>query len=166
MQFRLTWTRNAPAFAGGIALAMLVSGIVASAQQAGAEPTTSERVLKAYEFAWNLSEQLIGLSTGLIGLTVTFTKDLFGEKSSSSHRLLLVGWVILTFSICSGIGALMALTGALATTRNLQQQLLGIGPTPRVFASAQLLAFAIGISTLIAHAWRLQTIPRAKERME
>jgi hypothetical protein len=117
----------------------------------------SERLLKAFDYAKNLSEQLITLSTALIGLTVTFTKDLFGGGGPRDRRVLLLGWVLLTVSIGLGIMALMALTGELVPALpGPLPAVENIGFWPRTWAAGQLLFFTSGIVTLVVYAWRLQ----------
>ena len=68
---------------------------------------------KAFDFAADLTKQLITLSTGIITLTVTFSKDVFGAASSAELGWLVATWVLFFLSIVFGLLTLMALTGNL-----------------------------------------------------
>jgi hypothetical protein len=74
-----------------------------------------ERRKKALDFASDLAKQLITLSTGILAITITFSKDIV--KSPSTPRAatitMLLAWGIYLFSIIFGIWTLMALTGEL-----------------------------------------------------
>lgn len=72
-----------------------------------------ENQKKAFDFAVDLTKQLITLSTAIITLTVTFSKEIIGGIDSSNRIILLVSWVVFILSIIMGILTLMALTGNL-----------------------------------------------------
>ena len=72
-----------------------------------------ENQKKAFDFAADLTKQLITLSTGIITLTVTFSKDVFGAASSAELGWLVVTWFLFFVSIVLGLLTLMALTGNL-----------------------------------------------------
>lgn len=68
----------------------------------------------AYEFALELSKQLITLSTGILTLTITFAKDVVKQTPSIPARIALaLSWVFYLGSIWYGIGHMRALTGSL-----------------------------------------------------
>ncbi|MDP4221011.1 MAG: hypothetical protein Q8916_01055 [Bacteroidota bacterium] len=60
-----------------------------------------------------MTKQLITLSTAIITITITFSKDLVGGVSNQYLWLLLVVWGIYFFSILLGLSTLGALTGNL-----------------------------------------------------
>lgn len=72
-----------------------------------------ENQKKAFDFAVDLTKQLITLSTVIITLTVTFSKDIIGVVDNSNRYLLLISWIVFIFSILLGVLTLMALTGNL-----------------------------------------------------
>ncbi|MBN2828564.1 MAG: hypothetical protein JXQ26_11265 [Tissierellales bacterium] len=72
-----------------------------------------ENQKKAFDFAADLTKQLITLSTAIVTLTVTFSKDIIGGIDDSIRYLLLLSWVAFIISIILGILTLMALTGNL-----------------------------------------------------
>lgn len=72
---------------------------------------------QAYEFALEVATQLITLATAIIGLSVTFAKDVFNRTPSRlASTLLLLGWLSYVVSIWFGIGHIRALTGSLEWT--------------------------------------------------
>ena len=68
----------------------------------------------AFEFAADLAKQLITLSTVILALTITFTKDLLKRVPSRKLWTLKAAWVGYFLTIVFGIFSLMALTGTLA----------------------------------------------------
>jgi hypothetical protein len=73
-----------------------------------------EQLKKSFDFAADLVKQLISLSTGIIALTITFSKDFLQSGSAPSAKdLAMVAWCIFVLSILCGIWALMAMTGTL-----------------------------------------------------
>lgn len=72
-----------------------------------------ENQKKSFDFAADTTKQLITLSTAIITLTVTFSKDIIGISGNSPKYLLAWTWGIFIASVCFGILTLMALTGTL-----------------------------------------------------
>lgn len=80
----------------------------------------SEKQQKAFDFAQEVSNQLITLATGIIAITITFLSDILKEKAVSDcdKQYLVLGWIILSISVAFGVLTLMALTGTLAKKDN------------------------------------------------
>lgn len=72
-----------------------------------------ENQKKSFDFAADITKQLITLSTAIITLTVTFSKDIVGVGDTLPKILLVWTWGIFILSIFFGILTLMALTGTL-----------------------------------------------------
>jgi hypothetical protein len=72
-----------------------------------------ENQKKAFDFAVDLTKQLITLSTVIITFTVTFSKDIIGNVDDSNRQWLFLSWLFFIFSILFGILTFMALTGNL-----------------------------------------------------
>ena len=74
-----------------------------------------ERQKKAFDFAGELTKQVITLSTGVIAFTVTFNKDFLKIETPSrvAFWFLVLSWSFYLLSILFGIAALMFLTGKL-----------------------------------------------------
>jgi len=75
-----------------------------------------ERMRKAYDFAADAVKQIITLSTAIIGLTVTFLKDVLGDATARTWPLR-TAWVLYAVAILFGVWALLSLTGSLGDKR-------------------------------------------------
>lgn len=73
----------------------------------------NERSKKAFDFAADTTKQLIGLSTGIVALTITFAKDILGGLGTDLRVTLAIAWLIYLLSILFGSWVLLALTGTL-----------------------------------------------------
>jgi hypothetical protein len=71
------------------------------------------RTDKSFQFAQDTTKQLMTLSTGIIALTITFSRDVVKNPSVSGHSLLLWALGAFLFSTVCGVVTLMALTGNL-----------------------------------------------------
>ncbi|MGA2440152.1 MAG: hypothetical protein ABSH08_04290 [Tepidisphaeraceae bacterium] len=77
-----------------------------------------DRTKSAFDYASDSVKQLITLATGIVTLTITFSKDVVGTSPTLRLKLLLlVAWTIYVISICSGVAALLCLTGELEPER-------------------------------------------------
>jgi hypothetical protein len=72
-----------------------------------------ENQKKAFDFAADTTKQLITISTAIITLTVSFSKDILGGAADSTKIFLIWTWAIFIASIIFGLATLMALTGRL-----------------------------------------------------
>jgi hypothetical protein len=68
---------------------------------------------KAFDFAQDMTKQVLTLSTGIITITLTFLSDKIGTYSHLARHLLELGWLAYLISILFGLLMLMALTGNL-----------------------------------------------------
>lgn len=78
----------------------------------------TDEMKKAFDFAADLTKQLITLATGIIGLTITFTKDFLKGAPVSAHPFAFWAWYMFLASIAMGILTLSTMTGNLAKTTN------------------------------------------------
>jgi hypothetical protein len=108
-----------------------------------------ERQKKAFDFAADLTKQLITLSTGIVTITLLLSKDLIGPR-----WLAVAAWTFYLLSTVFGLWALMALTGTLAPLKKNPAQPAGaghrefeIGRNVRIPSILQVSAF--GIATLL-----------------
>ncbi len=72
-----------------------------------------EQQKKAFDFASDVTKQLITLSTAIITITITFSKDMINFTDTPVKWCLLTAWVLYIFTVFFGIWTLMALTGNL-----------------------------------------------------
>lgn len=115
--------------------------------------------IKAFDFASDTTKQLINISTAIIALMVTFSKDIIGETKNIHTGLLIWTWAIFIVSIIFGVLTLMALTGTLqpkATVNPPQGQQTPSSTTSqvdlninnkniRLFSFIQVLTFLVAI---------------------
>lgn len=73
----------------------------------------TESQKKAFDFYADWTKQLITLSTAIIALMVTFSKDIIGGTSGNYVYLLLATWIFYFLSIIFGVLTLQALNGNL-----------------------------------------------------
>ncbi len=100
------------------------------------------QVEKAFDFAQEVTKQLITLATGVIALTITFLTEVIATDSSDSEQFLQAAWVLYLVSILLGILTLLSLTG------NLERPGQGDGPS---IYRANVVVFSIGqVLTFIA----------------
>ena len=113
----------------------------------------TEQTKLAFEFASDLSKQLITLSTGILALTITFTKDTMGV-AGKPIRLLLFSWVSYLVSIFFGIWSLMALTGSLAPLAVIDPNAVPvIDFNVRLPSALQIISFIFSTALIIRFGW-------------
>lgn len=110
-----------------------------------------EYKIKSFEFATDLTKQLITLATLLVGISITFF-----EKFAiiSGKWVLIASWILLFFSIISGVFALMAITGTLnkITDSNSEKQYSIYEKNIRILSITQIFAFLIGVLLIIIYS--------------
>lgn len=73
-----------------------------------------EQRKKAFDFAQDVAKQLITLATGVIAITLTFSKDFATHAGGGGvHQLVAFSWYFFLVSILCGLWTLLALTGNL-----------------------------------------------------
>lgn len=100
------------------------------------------QVKLAFEFASEVSKQLITLASGILALSLTFAKDIIKTPTRGQLALLASSWSLYFVSILAGIMSLMALAGNLAPLRN-PAKVIGIGDNARFLAGIQIVVFAL-----------------------
>jgi hypothetical protein len=126
-----------------------------------------ENQKKAFDFAADLTKQLITLATAVLAFTVTFAKD--NPGGSYQKWLLVISWIMLLLSIGFGIMTLMALTGNLdpksdANDQNKKLPILTIN-SPNVLGTArlQVLFFLLGIIFTVGNGTKIMFGNKPKE---
>jgi hypothetical protein len=107
-----------------------------------------ENVKMAFEFARDLSNQLITLSVGVLAFTVTFHKEYVKSIRPSAAWLLVMAWVSHLLAILAGIASTMALTGTLLKEIDANHP---IGGNVRWFAGIQIILFVLGTLLIIIY---------------
>jgi hypothetical protein len=104
----------------------------------------------SFQFAKETVTQLITLATAVVGVSVTFAKDIRSKITAHDRRWLFRSWVALLVSVVCGIWALMALTGTLANGEVPSSAIKGVNV--KIPSILQILAFLAGIGMLIRDA--------------
>ena len=110
------------------------------------------------DFVKEIAKQLISLATGVLTLSVTFTKDIAKQVPADGTKWLKTAWVLLLISIFCGIAELSALAGALLP---IKQAPLSIPSNSRIFGFLQLLLFCGGTTAIMVYGFKVLTIAGA-----
>ena len=109
-------------------------------------------IAKAFEFAQEVTKQLITLATGIIALTITFLVDVL-QGHQQGVGWLKTAWILYLLSIPLGIAALMAMSG------NLERP--GTGKSPSIYTTniviasiGQILTFVAGLALTLLFGFK------------
>jgi hypothetical protein len=121
-----------------------------------------ERAKKAVDAVSDLAKQLITLATGVIAITISFAKDLFGGREAG-NGLLVAAWVSYLVCITAGVWVLMAIAGTLDPARipkSIAPEADGriFGGNVRLPAGIQVLTFVVA-TALVAAAGIVRSRP-------
>ena len=119
----------------------------------------NQRISKSFDFAADVTKQLIALSTAIISLCVAFTDKIFTSDAAQSHSLsLLVSLGLFVLSIILGILTLMALAGHLGTPTTGEGSPIYKGNV-RFFSMGQMLIFIAAIVMAMIYVCNASTTP-------
>lgn len=144
-----------------------------------------QRITKSFDFAADVTKQLIALSTAIISLCVAFTDKIFSSSAAQSHSTaLLIALLLFVGSIIFGIITLMALAGHLgkpkqkssieaqtqqqgqqANQQPNQQANLQTTQSPiyngnvRFFSMGQMTLFVAAIIVAMVYVWKASSTP-------
>jgi hypothetical protein len=107
-----------------------------------------EQTLKAFDFAKEVTVQLITLSTGIIALEVTLLKEVIKTISYAGRWFLLGSWIALLISVICGILTMLALTGNLQPKDGTMPPTIWAGSVTR-FSICQIASFLVGLALTI-----------------
>jgi len=112
---------------------------------ASALKVLSDATAKAFDFAQDVTKQVLTLATGILALTITFIKDFANHAPRAAEVLMGLSWVAYLVSVVFGLWTLMALTGTLQPLRpdNLKPSIQGINV--RRPATLQLACFFVAL---------------------
>ncbi|MCX2743349.1 hypothetical protein OO013_05700 [Mangrovivirga sp. M17] len=131
---------------------------------------------KAFDFAADTTKQLITLSTAIITLTITFSKDIIGVTNISNSSSIFWAWGIFILSVIFGIWTLMALTGSLqpmkkgetsnesesSTDKTSEEEPINInGLNVKIPAGIQIISFIAGL--ILTVSFGIASINSSKE---
>jgi len=104
----------------------------------------------AFQFAREVSTQLITIASALIGISVTFIKDF----TPSGKAWLRTSWLLYILSILFGVITLMALTGTLESLATSGAPFKSFSFSTRWAAGVQIIAFLTATVCLVIFGWQ------------
>lgn len=125
----------------------------------------NQRITKSFDFAADVTKQLIALSTAILSLCVAFTDKIFSSSAAQSHSTsLLVSLGLFVLSIILGILTLMALAGHLGNpkkkaTEDAQKPSPIYSGNVRTFSVIQMLLFVAAIVMAMIYVWKASFTP-------
>jgi len=114
----------------------------------------TSRILKGADFVNGLAIELITISSGILTLTITFTRDIFKGNVQKARHLLSASWLSLFLSILCGIWAMMGLSGSLINTTLVPKIDESVFDSARLPAMLQILTFLLGILLAIVYGFK------------
>ena len=102
-----------------------------------------EQLQLAFEFAVEIAKELIALASGILALSLTFSRDIIKSPSKFQRILLAAAWILYFLSILAGISVLMGITGDLVPRFGPRTPVNGISEDVRWMAAAQISIFAL-----------------------
>ena len=108
----------------------------------------------SFDFAKEVTTQLLTLATAVVSISVTFAKEISPRAVKNARRRLYQSWICFLGSICFGIWVLCAITGKLAEGDPEPDTVYAL--SIRLPSILQILAFVGGILCLVLHAIRSQ----------
>jgi hypothetical protein len=113
--------------------------------------------LAGFQSANELAKQLITLSTGILALSITFTKDILKNRGQVVTWPLKSAWIAYLLSVCFGIWTMMALTGMIfkITEHPGAYKSVSYGTSISIPAFLQILAFVLGTILLIVYGAKM-----------
>ena len=143
-----------------------------------------QRITKSFDFAADVTKQLIALSTAIISLCVAFTDKIFSSSAAQSHSTtLLIALLGFVLSIILGIFTLMALAGHLGNPKHdtiaqgqsqqedgqranqLEAPTAQTSQSPiyngnvRFFSMGQMMLFVAAIIVAMLYVWKASSTP-------
>ena len=110
-----------------------------------------------FTLAKEIATQLITLAVGIIGLTITFVK----EFDATGLVILVISWAFYLFCIIFGVLHFMALAGQVRDLAAADQKFTDFAGSVVLFASLQILCFALGCVALLVFGCR-QKLPQIR----
>jgi len=99
----------------------------------------------SFNFAQEVTKQLLTLATGIVALTITFIKDVAADAPESAYWRIEVAWILFIVSVIFGILTLMSLTS------NLTDDSPSVYATEtRVVSAVQIILFLCALGFTIA----------------
>ncbi len=99
---------------------------------------------KPFDFAQDVTKQVVTLSTGVVTLTIALLKDVVTGAPGDARAVLFAGWALFAVSIVSGIFTLLNLTGHVGAAGTAGSSGI-VTPAIRLFSFVQLVTFGLAM---------------------
>jgi hypothetical protein len=104
---------------------------------------------KQFDLAKDSITQVITLSSAILAISLTFSKNWASTVTSGQKTLLEISWILFLVSILAGLAALLAITGQVGTGGTLRDL------TVRVPWLAQLICFLLALIVFAIFGFRV-----------
>jgi predicted membrane channel-forming protein YqfA (hemolysin III family) len=111
------------------------------------ETFTPTNRTKSFDYAQEVTKQVLTLATGVVTITLTFLKDIAVEAPLDARTLLYIGWALFAISILAGIATLLNLTGNVENAEDEARSVYAKGIV--IFSIAQLFFFFAGVCCIV-----------------
>lgn len=103
---------------------------------------------KPFDYAQDVTKQLLTLATAVVTITVTFLKDIAQQAPADARTVLFIAWALFATSIIAGVATLQNLTGHVGSADEpASDGIMTAGI--RFFAIAQMMLFVLAIGGTI-----------------
>jgi hypothetical protein len=103
---------------------------------------------KPFDYAQDVTRQLLTLATAVVTVTVAFVKDIATGAPADARIVLYGGWAFFTVSIICGVCTLLNLTGRVGSAGLADSDGIEAWGV-RAFAIAQIMSFVVAIAAVI-----------------
>jgi hypothetical protein len=121
--------------------------------------THEEWMKEAFSFLSESTKQLITVATGVVTVTVVFSRDI----SSGARYLALLAWLILLLSVLFGILALYAMSARLAAASGSNQPTIN-GGYLQLVSRLQVGTFLFGILVMLGFGFMAAAVPETPDK--
>lgn len=108
--------------------------------------------VNAFEFASKTVTQVMGLSSAILALTITFAKEQLAKDCPNALWPLKVSWIFEILSLLAGAWSLMAITGQIASPKITNPSIWALQIT--IPAGIQVISFLVAMIALLVAGWR------------
>jgi hypothetical protein len=109
---------------------------------------------QSFEFARDVVKQVMGLSSAIPALMITFSKDFVSNLPQEVKYIAFWSWGFFLASVLFGILALMALTGVLAERVKSNSTNGILKPNVRILSGIQIVLFFVGLALVVIFGWK------------
>jgi hypothetical protein len=107
----------------------------------------SSAKIKSFDYAQDVTKQVLTLATAVVTITVSFLKDIVTEAPGDARTVLYFSWALFALSILGGIATLLNLTGRVAEVESSTEGIKAFAI--RFFSLVQLISFFLAFACIV-----------------